>query len=91
MIVWLAPTPSAVVLQVATPDPFTGWVPHVVMPPPVKATVPVGLAPVTVAVKVTFCPTVEGFAEDTMPVLEPAMFTLWLTVLVLVVLSASPL
>ena len=34
------------------------------MPPPVKATVPVGFEPVTVAVKVTLWPKVEGFGED---------------------------
>ena len=74
-MVWLAPTANAAVEQVATPDPFTGWVPHVVMPPPVKATVPVGLAPVTVAVKVTFCPTVEGFGEDARLVFDVTGFT----------------
>ena len=55
-MVWLAPTARAVVVQVAMPDPLSGWAPQPVMPPPVKATVPVGFEPVTVAVKVTLWP-----------------------------------
>ena len=56
---------SAEEVQVATPEPSSGWAAQPVMPPPVKATVPVGFAvPETVAVKVTGPRTVEGFSED---------------------------
>ena len=50
------------------------------MPPPVNATVPVGLDPLTVAVKVTLWPNVEGFCEDTTTVPEVAALTVWDTV-----------
>ena len=38
--------------------------PVIVLPLSKKSTVPVGLEPVTVAVKRTLWPTVEGFSED---------------------------
>ena len=48
---------------------------------------------VTVAVKVTLCPTFEGFGEDprAVPVPVRAALTVWLTVPVLVALLVSPL
>ena len=59
----MLPADRAVVLQVATLE-VSGWDPQPVMPPPEKATVPVGLEPpVTVAVKVTLEPTAREAAE----------------------------
>jgi hypothetical protein len=59
------------VVQVAVPLP-TGWAPQPLIddPPSLKSTVPDGLDPVTVAVKVTGCPAVEGFCEGTTAVEE---------------------
>ena len=37
--------------------------PVIVLPPSVKATLPVGAVPVTVAVKVTLVPTTDGLVE----------------------------
>jgi hypothetical protein len=57
------------VLQVATfalAEPagsVTALQPEIALPPSLNATVPVGAAPFTVAVKVTFAPTVDGLAE----------------------------
>ena len=77
-------------VQVATPEPLSVWDPQPVMPPPEKATVPVGLEPpVTVAVKVTLWPTVEGFGEDPRAVVVVRALTVWLTVLLLPVLLGS--
>src|SRR5450631_830156 len=45
-----APAGKAIALQ-----------PVIVLPPSVKATVPVGAAPVTVAVKLSLAPTIDGF------------------------------
>src|SRR5450432_236324 len=47
------------------PAPLSATAPQVVMvvPPSVKLTVPVGAAPVTDAVNVTLCPTVDGLSE----------------------------
>ena len=59
----MAPAARAGAVQVATPD-VSGWVSQPVMPPPEKATVPPSGVGVTVAVKVTLCPTFEGFGED---------------------------
>ena len=52
-------------MQVATPEPSSGCASQPLTPPPEKSTVPVGLVPsVTVAVKVTLWPNVEGLDED---------------------------
>ena len=77
-------------VQVATPEPLSVWDPQPVMPPPEKATVPVGLEPpVTVAVKVTLWPTIEGFCEDPSAVVVVRALTVWLTVPKLPLLLAS--
>lgn len=46
-----------------------------VIPLEVKAMVPVGASPVTVAVNVTGRPTLEGFALELRTVVEAALFT----------------
>jgi hypothetical protein len=63
-MVWL-PAARLEVVQVAVP-PLSAWAPQVpiVVPPSLKLTVPVGLLPLTVAVKVTDCPNVEGLTEE---------------------------
>ncbi len=83
-------------VQVATPEPLSATPPQpvIVLPPSEKATVPARLGPgVTVAVKVTLWPTVEGLPEVlTVVVVEPcAALTVWLTVPVLPLLLVSPL
>ena len=45
------------------PVSATALQPEIEVPPSRKFTVPVGLVPVAVAVKVTFAPTVDGLAE----------------------------
>src|SRR6266702_164084 len=45
------------------PPSATAAQPLIELPPSVKPTVPVGALPVTVAVKVTFAPTVDGLSE----------------------------
>jgi hypothetical protein len=76
------PTESFVVLNVAwCVVALTVPVPMVV-DPSLKVTVPLGLppkAPVTVAVKVTACPLVDGFGEDVSFVVVVALFTVRLT------------
>ena len=64
------PTDSDEVVSVACPDPSVVPVPNVVAPS-LNVTVPVGIpAPeVTVAVKVTLCPLVEGFGDEVSDVL----------------------
>ena len=73
------PTARAVVVNVATPDQFTGAVPSVV-DPSVNVTVPVGVpAPGattdTVAVRVTACPNTDALADETNWVVVAAGFT----------------
>jgi hypothetical protein len=65
VIAWL-PTASVVVLNVATPLLFTATFDASVVAPSANATVPAGVPAmeVTVAVKVTDCPNVEGFGEE---------------------------
>ena len=76
---------SSETLSVAAPQPVIG------LAPSVKATVPARLVPLTVAVKVTGLPTVEGLPEVlTVVVVEPsAALTVWLTVPKLPLLLAS--
>src|SRR6202012_1081715 len=61
---WL-PLASDEVLKVATPE-VTATLEARVVEPSVKVTVPTGVPPVlvTVAVKVTLCPWVAGFADE---------------------------
>ncbi len=61
-------------VQVATPEPLSATLPQpvIVLAPSEKATVPARLEPLTVAVKVTLWPTVEGLPEvTTVVVVEP--------------------
>ena len=52
------------ILELAAPaGSATAPQPVMVLPPSLKATVPVGAVPVTDAVKVTLAPTAEGFNE----------------------------
>jgi hypothetical protein len=67
------------------------------VPPSLKVTVPVGVPPpgattLIIAVNVTGCPNVEGFAEETAAVVVFAWLTAWLsTAEVLVMKLESPL
>ena len=73
------PTARADVVKVAL-SLATVPVPRVVVPS-LKVTVPLGNppnAPVMVAVKVTGVPLVEGFFDDTSPVLVDALKTFWI-------------
>jgi hypothetical protein len=65
VIVWLPPA-RVVVLNVATPLAFTATLEANVAAPSVNVMVPEGTPAdeVTVAVKVTDCPKVEGFGAD---------------------------
>ena len=89
------PTASALVVNVAWPEPSRMPVPRV-LDPSLKVTVPVGVpAPglfaVTVAVKVTDCPDTDGLAEELTDVAVLAFFTVWVSALeVLPVKVASP-
>jgi hypothetical protein len=94
----LAPPGKFETLRVAMklePDAVTGAVP-IGDPPSEKVTVPLGpgpvlLAGVTVAVKVTDSPYVEGLSDDFRVVVVPMTFTTSLTVLdVLPAKSYSP-
>jgi hypothetical protein len=73
------------------PESATAEHPEIELPPSVKLTVPVGLLPVTVAVKVTPAPTIEGFAELESEVEAVALFTICESVLLVdEALLASP-
>ena len=69
-------TDKAEVASVATPEPFSTPEPMFVAPSK-KFTVPVGVPPpeVTVAVKVTEVPNVEGFSDEVSAVVELAALT----------------
>src|SRR5258708_30593350 len=53
--------------------------PDIAVPPSLKATVPVGAAPATVAVNVTLAPTIDGLPELDSAVLLVALLTLFTT------------
>jgi hypothetical protein len=75
-VIECVPTDSADVYSVATP-PWVSAVPSETLPS-LKVTVPpvhTSAADVIVAVKVTFCPTVDGFADDFSEVAVLAGFT----------------
>ena len=82
-------------VQVATSEPLSATLPQplIVLAPSAKATVPARLEPLTVAVKVTLWPKVEGLPEvtTTVVVVPRAASTVWLTVPVLVSKLVSPL
>ena len=73
------PAEREFVVNVATP-PDKVAVPSTVLPV-LNFTVPVGTAvpELTVAVKVTFCPTVDGFASEASAVVVAALLITWLT------------
>src|SRR5207253_3763174 len=66
------PAAKPFVTQPADPVPLNGTAaqPLRVMPSTANPTVPVGVLPVTVAVKVTSAPTVDGFSELASVVVE---------------------
>ena len=79
------------VLELAEPaGNATAPQPVIVLPPSVKATLPVGAAPVTVAVKVTLAPTSDGLAELANAAVLGALFTVCVSVLLEPLLAASP-
>jgi len=81
------------VLKVAVPTLLSVPVPIVVLPS-MKLTVPLGVTPVdevTVAVKVTSCPTLDGFGAEPSTAVVMALFTVWVKVAdVLLANRASP-
>ena len=95
-MLWL-PALRLLVLQVAVlllalpAGSATAEQPLIVVPPSLKATVPVGTEPVTVAVKLTLLPTVEGLSELASAVVLLALTTCASTELAELLLVASPL
>src|SRR4030095_8028354 len=82
------PAASAVVVRCAArpfpvPDSATAAQPTIEVAPSRKFTVPVGLMALTVAVKVTLVPNVEGFNEVATPVVLAALLTVCESVLLL--------
>jgi hypothetical protein len=76
------------------PLPVNATVEHAAIDPApsLKLTVPVGLAPVTIAVKVTFVPTVEGLEELVSVVVvavPPAVVTLTVSALALAAVTIT--
>ena len=72
---------SAAVVQVAVPAPLTGTLPHRAAAPSLKVTVPVGVpvagaTAVTVAVKVTLCPKLDGLTLEASAVVAFALVTI---------------
>ena len=81
------------VFELAVPvGKATALQPLSVVPSAVKATLPVGALPVTVAVKVTFAPTADGLAELARPVVLAVLLptTCDKAALVELLLPASP-
>lgn len=70
------PTGNAEVVKVATPLPLRVPVPSKVAPD-LKVTVPLGVAvaELTVTVKITNCPEVDGFEDELIEVPVGALFT----------------
>ena len=91
------PTARVLVVHFAVrlfPDPLTGIAeqPPIELAPSRKFTAPVGALPVTVAVKVTLPPAVEGVSEVVSAVVLAAGLTTWdSTALADAALLASPL
>ena len=86
MTVWLPPVKVLVLKEAVVTPPvvltLTGL--PALLPSTWNCTVPAGVpAPgavtLMVAVKVTFCPEVEGLTEDTTAVLVLALLTVWVT------------
>ena len=79
-------------LVLPLPETATAAQPLIEAPPSVKATVPVGALPVTLAVKVTIAPMLDGFNELASVVLLVALLTTWESALLTdAPLLASPL
>src|SRR5688572_24005318 len=89
VIEWL-PATSVFVVHCACPL-ASATAPHVpiVVAPSLKLTVPVGFAPVTVVVSVTFWPAVTGLADGVTAVVDAAL-TVWPTADILPLKLASP-
>jgi len=92
---WMpVPRPFAVhaaVRVLPLPVSATALQPEMAVPPSVKLTVPEGLLPVTVAVKVTLAPTIDGLSELATVVALGTLFTVCISaVLVEPLLLASP-
>ena|SRR5207248_11631005 len=68
-----APVAHAAVRALPLPERATALQPPIELPPSLKLMVPVGLLPVTVAVKVTVAPLFEGLSELTNTVLVPVV------------------
>jgi hypothetical protein len=83
---WL-PIESAEVVYVPLPCPSVA-VPSV-EPPSLKVTVPVAEDGITVAVKVTGCPTAAGFVSDRSTVAVAAFVTVWVRVADVLALSLA--
>ena len=66
---------QAAVLLLPLPASATALQPLIELAPSLKLTLPVGLLPATVAVKVTLLPTVDGFFELATVVVLVALFT----------------
>src|SRR5208282_3748938 len=86
-------TARLAVVQVALPlASATAAQPAIELPPSVKLTLPVGLDPMTVAVKVTLLPTVDGLSElDSVVVLVAALTACDMETLADPAFDASPL
>jgi hypothetical protein len=88
-VIGCAPTTSEETDSVAFP-PAIVEAPRIVVAS-LNCTVPVAELGVTVAVKVTACPTVEAFCEEVTATLDPAWLTVWVkTDEALAVSFASP-
>jgi hypothetical protein len=73
------------------PASATALQPEIETPPSVKFTLPVGLKPVTEAVNVTLTPALDGLAELETAVVLLALFTVWVSVLLVEpLLALSP-
>ncbi len=69
------PVVHAAVLVLPLPTSATALQPAIEAPPSLKLTLPVGATPVTVAVKLTLVPNVDGFFELTTLVVLVALLT----------------
>ena len=96
VMLWV-PTARLLVAQAAVrilPEPVKATAEHaaIEVAPSLKFTVPVGALPLTVAVKVTLVPKVDGVNELPIPVVLVTLLTVWARVALLdVAFAASPL
>ena len=76
-MLWV-PTARLLVAQAAVrllPEPVSATAEHAAIEPSLKFTVPVGALPLTVAVKVTLVPAVDGVNELPIPVVLVTLVT----------------